>query len=87
MEDSWAIPPFMKTIQKVYEYSTDPFYSFSLNYHPETFKGVYSQYLDKYALDVYNQFNVVILKEDNQGQDQIVPLFPENQNTIKKFIE
>lgn len=86
IEDFWAIPPFMKTIQKVYEYSTDPFYSFSLNYHPETFKGVYSQYLDKYALDVYNQFNVVILKEDNQGQDQIVPLFPENQNTIKNLL-
>lgn len=86
MEDSWAIPPFMKTIQKVYEYSTDPFYSFSLNYHPETFKGVYSQYLDKYALGVYNQYNVVILKEDNQGQDQIVSLFPENQNTIKNLL-
>lgn len=86
IEDSWTIPPFMKTIQTVYQYSTDPFYSFSLNYHPETFKGVYSQYLDKYALDVYNQFNVVILKEDNQGQDQIVPLFPENQNTIKNLL-
>ena len=86
IEDSWTIPSFMKTIQTVYQYSTDPFYSFSLNYHPETFKGVYSQYLDKYALDIYNQFNVIILKEDNQGQDQIVQLFPENQNTIKNLL-